>query len=117
MSTSDKEQKYEARIKEILEEIRRVEQFTCEYWGILLKEWQISHENRIKTPTQGKIIEGIIKTRSEYVAKLREEVDFLMKGAIENNKKLVPSTTASEECECSIGKTRGDTVGCEKCLP
>ncbi len=76
----------EEAIREVLEEIRLVEKFTCDYWWPRLKELQSNPEMLLQTPTQEKVIEGIIKNRSGYVAKLREEVEFLRRKAIENNK-------------------------------
>lgn len=63
--------------QQVLDEIRRVEDFTCSYWWPLLRKWQ---DERLRpdstvywdTPLFGAVCEDIIRNRSSYVRKLQD---------------------------------------------
>ena len=54
--------------REILQEIKRIEDFTCSYW---YPAYENAEKKIMDTPTAPAIIWDIIKNRSAYVKRLR----------------------------------------------
>lgn len=62
--------------KEILEEIKRVEDSICSYWWPLYEFWENEKEQRESAQTQSAIILDIIETRGRYIAALKRNLEL-----------------------------------------
>lgn len=58
-------------VEQIIEEIQRVEDYTCSYWYPL---YLIARANVTDTPATANIIWDIIQNRGKYVHKLRQDI-------------------------------------------
>ncbi len=59
----------------ILQEIRRVEKYDCEFWWPLLTKWQNDPVARFeKTPSYGAVIESILERDGKYCESQRKRL-------------------------------------------